>query len=62
MKKTKKMHTSQSTHKLDMNKNKLLSSTKAFKMAPKINTKRDLYKKVARREKVNLVNLSTRIL
>ena len=55
VKKGKKMHSSQSTHKLEMNKSKGLTSTKAFKMAPKINTKRELYKKAARRDKINLV-------
>jgi ribosome assembly protein YihI (activator of Der GTPase) len=55
-KKERKMKSSHSTHKLEINKVKGLTSVNAFKKAPKITSKRDIYTKAARRKMVNLVS------
>lgn len=49
-KKERKMNGSHSTHKLEINKVKGLTSVNAFKKAPKITSKRDIYTKAARRK------------
>ena len=53
--KGKKMFTSHSTHKLDLERVKGLATVKSFKKAPKIATKREIYTKTCRRDKINLV-------
>jgi len=53
----KNLKGSQSTHKIDFEKSKELSSIKAFSKAPKIATKKDIYSKVTRRNKINLVRI-----
>lgn len=58
VKKGKKIYSSHSTHQLDLERAKGLTSVRSFKKTPKIATKRDIYKKKAKRDKVNLVSQS----
>lgn len=52
----KAMQNSRSSHKLDVEKARVMSSAHAFHKTPKIASKRDIYNKAARRNKVNLVS------
>jgi hypothetical protein len=56
-KKVQKMHNSHSTHKLELRKAKGLTTVQTVKRAPKIATKKQIFSKATRRDRINLVRV-----